>query len=321
MGPLRTAERPKSHKGRRFLENRESKINENQKRTLFLRNSSTSQKCMQAITDLNHLKKPEAVLYSKSRQDILPFEDPVPIEKMCHKIDASLFTLARHSKKKPNSLVCGRLFDGSVLDMFEFMVEDITPLSKFLGTLPEGKGNKPLLVFAGEEFDKTKTTQRLKNFLVDYFRGNVIDKLSLQGVKYVISFFLVGDVLNIMPYSIRLLKSGVNTPRVELLPSGPQMELKLCRSSLATDDLFRQSLKQPKESKIKKTKNVSIDPFHTKLGRVHMEKQDFSKLQLRKVKVYKTLDHPNAGLPPEVQEKMKEKGYESNDVILDSDDE
>lgn len=35
---------------------------------------------------------------------------------------------------------------------------------------------------------------------------------------------------------------------------------------------------------VKKTKNVSHDVFGTKLGRVHMQRQDFSKLQTRKIK-------------------------------------
>ncbi len=36
--------------------------------------------------------------------------------------------------------------------------------------------------------------------------------------------------------------------------------------------------------KIKNAKNVSRDVFGTKLGRVHMQRQDFSKLQIRKIK-------------------------------------
>ena len=35
---------------------------------------------------------------------------------------------------------------------------------------------------------------------------------------------------------------------------------------------------------VKKTKNVSFDQFGSKLGRVHMQRQDLSKLQTRKMK-------------------------------------
>ena len=35
---------------------------------------------------------------------------------------------------------------------------------------------------------------------------------------------------------------------------------------------------------IKKTKNVSSDPFGSTLGKLHMSRQDFTKLQTRKMK-------------------------------------
>ena len=38
---------------------------------------------------------------------------------------------------------------------------------------------------------------------------------------------------------------------------------------------------------IKKTKNIAHDPFRNKTGRIHMERQDYSKLQTRKVKGFK----------------------------------
>lgn len=40
---------------------------------------------------------------------------------------------------------------------------------------------------------------------------------------------------------------------------------------------------------VKKTKNISHDTFGTKFGRVHMQRQDFSKLQIRKMKGLKRL--------------------------------
>lgn len=324
MAPLRRIEQPKSHKGRKALLDREAKVSENQRRTVFLRSSSASFKSMQVLKDFYNLKKPEALLFARSKHDSDSFEDPSKIERLCVKQDASLFSLAKHSKKRPNSLLCGRLFNGQILDMFEFSIEDVKPLSNYLKTLYEGTGNKPVLVFAGEEFERTKDSVRLKNFLTDYFRGNMVDKLSLQGVKYVISFFLHNELLSIRPYTVQLLKSGVSTPRVELLESGPVVDMKVTRTKLATDDLYQQSLKQPKEATIKKQKNVSLDDFKNKLGRVHMERQDFKKLQLRKVRVYREIDEPNAGLPENARERMRKRKSTGNDpsgedMIVDSD--
>ncbi|XP_063719160.1 ribosome production factor 2 homolog [Symsagittifera roscoffensis] len=307
MAPLRRIEKPKSHKGRKFLLNREPKIVENEKFSLFFRCASTCTKSSELLADLHHLKKPHAVFYGKMKQELLPFEDPTPVEKFCRKNDASLFSLSRHSKKKPNALICGRLYNGNILDMFEFLVEDLKPVSNFLGNLPEGRGNKPLLVFAGDDFEKSKLTSRIRSFFVDYFRGIVTDKFSLQGVKSVISFFLIGDSIQMMPYAIKLAKSGVakdSAPRVDLVEIGPQVTLKVARSQLATDDLYQESLRKPKELMPSKRKNISMDEFNSQMGRVHMEKQDFSQLQLRKVKRYRHLEESNAGLPAEIREKL-----------------
>lgn len=51
---------------------------------------------------------------------------------------------------------------------------------------------------------------------------------------------------------------------------------------------------------VKKVKNVSHDTFGSKMGRVHMKRQDFSKLQTRKIKGLKrsrdTRDSANLAL-------------------------
>jgi len=43
------------------------------------------------------------------KNDILPFEDAVQIEKLLQKHDSSLFFFSSHSKKRPNNLVLGKL--------------------------------------------------------------------------------------------------------------------------------------------------------------------------------------------------------------------
>lgn len=68
------------------------------------------------------------------------------------------------SKKRPNSLVIGRMFDHQVLDMFEFGIEKFAPMEDFKGpkiTL----GFKPMLVFNGEPFSVDPEYMRLKCLL------------------------------------------------------------------------------------------------------------------------------------------------------------
>ena len=55
---------------------------------------------------------------------MLPFEDESSLEFLCQKNDAGLFVLANHNKKRPHNLTFGRIFDGHLLDMYEFGVED-----------------------------------------------------------------------------------------------------------------------------------------------------------------------------------------------------
>ena len=47
-----------------------------------------------------------------------------------------------------------------------------------------------------------------------------------------------------------LKKSGTRIPRIELVEIGPRMDLRIRRTKLATDDLFKQACKKPKELKV-----------------------------------------------------------------------
>lgn len=66
--------------------------------------------------------------------------------------------------------------------------------------------------------------------------------------------------------------------------SGPSIDFKLRRTKLAADDLYKEACKVPKESKPGVKKNISRDAFGSKMGRIHMGKQDINKLQTRKMK-------------------------------------
>ncbi|CAE7566604.1 RPF2 [Symbiodinium sp. CCMP2456] len=58
-----------------------------------------------------------------------PFEDSHKLEQLCKKFDHSLFAFGSSSKKRPARLILGRLFDGHLLDMQEFGVEDYKSMS------------------------------------------------------------------------------------------------------------------------------------------------------------------------------------------------
>jgi ribosome production factor 2 len=52
-------------------------------------------------------------------------------EFLSKKNDHSLFLFGFSSKKRPNSLVMGRMFDYQVMDMFEFGIHDFKPMEDF----------------------------------------------------------------------------------------------------------------------------------------------------------------------------------------------
>ena len=80
---------------------------------------STSDIVRGVLNDLHMLKKPQVTKLTK-KNNVSVFEDIIPVEKLCRKFDCTLFVLGSHSKKRPNNLVIGRMFDGSLLDMIEF---------------------------------------------------------------------------------------------------------------------------------------------------------------------------------------------------------
>ncbi|XP_061602533.1 ribosome production factor 2 homolog [Cololabis saira] len=274
--------KPKTKRSKRFLESRAPKLVEDVKKVMMMKGGNTSQTVTQALKDLYSLKKPHAVLYKK-KNITRPFEDSTSLEFFSKKSDSSLFLFGSHNKKRPNNLVFGRLFDFHVLDMIELGVEKFVALSEIkVSKCPEG--TKPMLVFAGDAFDQDVEHKRLKSLLIDFFRGPTVPAVRLAGLEHVLHFTAVDGKIYMRSYRSLLKKSGCRTPRIELEEIGPSFDFVLRRTHLASDDLYKLAHKQPKALKPKKKKNISHNFFGTKFGRVHMQKQDLSKLQTRKMK-------------------------------------
>jgi ribosome production factor 2 len=75
----------------------------------------------------------------------------------------------------------GRLFDGHLLDMFEFGVDPETKksLEDFSGE-KKGLGSKPLLLFNGDQWANEPTYKAIQNLFIDFFRvGGVLKPTSI----------------------------------------------------------------------------------------------------------------------------------------------
>uniref|UniRef100_A0A673H2Y5 Ribosome production factor 2 homolog n=1 Tax=Sinocyclocheilus rhinocerous TaxID=307959 RepID=A0A673H2Y5_9TELE len=199
------------------------------------------------------------------------------------KSDCSLFLFGSHNKKRPNNLIFGRMFDFHVLDMFELGIERFVSLRDVkTDTCPEG--TKPLLVFAGELFETDREHQRLRSLLTDFFCGPRVSAVRLAGLEHVLHFTALEGKIYLRSYKVLLKKSGCRTPRIQLQDMGPSFDFVMRRNHMASDDLYRTAHRQPRGVKPKKKKNISHDAFGTRLGRLHMQKQDLDKLQTRKMK-------------------------------------
>lgn len=204
------------------------------------------------------------------------------IKNECH-----LFLFGSTSKKRPNNLVLGRLYENELLDMVEMGIKSFKGLYDFKNE-KIGTCVKPCLVFNGPQWKQTDELRRLKSLLVDTFHRETVERIRLQGIEHVISFTVTDDMTVYMrSYKIQLKKSGEKTPRIELVEIGPSVDFSVRRTKIASEDLFKQSTKQPKQLKVVKKKNISRDGLGNTHGRVHIGRQNINKIQTRKVKALK----------------------------------
>ena len=274
----------KNARSARFLKNKLPKAKEDAKKALFIRGMKTNETIMSLLKDLNLLKKPQSIMFSR-KNDLRPFEDVSNVEFLCNKNNTGFFLLANHSKKRPQNLTIGRVFNENVLDMVEFGVEDYVPMSKFKNKfLP---GGKPCFIFEGAEFSQEEPYQTVQSMFLDLFRGETVDRINLAGLDRVCVVSVVDKKIYVRHYTTQYLQSGSKAPRLELAPTGPNFTLNVRRTQYANQTVLKQALRKPKTTQPRRKKNIAHDVFGEKVGRLHVEKQDLEKIQTRKVKALK----------------------------------
>jgi len=308
MAVVNRVVKPKTKRGKRALQAREPKAVENRKTALFVKGKNCSKLLTDCMKDINRLKRPATISYNR-KNDIRPFEDFSKLEWYGKKHDASLFMFGSHNKKRPHNMVIGRFFDYQMLDMIELGVEQYVALSEFKNSKISAS-IKPCLLFAGESFADAGNIemQRLKNLLIDFFRGPEVEQVRLAGVEHVIQFTSLEDKVFLRSYKILMKKSGQRTPRIELEEIGPSLDLKLRRTHIASQDLYKTACKQFKHARKEKTvKNISEDVFGTKLGRLHVQPQNITEIQTRKVRALKeSKEEKDAKIAKETEERRRQ---------------
>lgn len=255
------------------------------KRVMFVRGPSSSEVLGACVRDLAVLAAPHAVKYGR-KSEIRPFEDPASILFFSHKSDAALFAHTSSNKKRPSNLTLGRVFNGELLDMFEFGVEQFAAMHQFRSQ-KAAIGAKPCILLDGPEWENLEQLRLVGNFLVDFFQGTPVSKINLAGLDHVISLSARDGVVHFRHYAIALKKSGTSIPRVDLTEMGPRFDLRLRRSSIAAPDLRKESLRVPQQLRVAKRKNVTTNVFGEKIGRIHMPRQELGGMMNKKIKALK----------------------------------
>lgn len=213
---------------------------------LLLRGTTASELIQSVLTDLHALKKPGSIKFTK-KNDIRPFEDAAPLEFLSEKNDASLLVLGSHSKKRPHNLTVARTFDYKLFDLHEFGVDADTyrGLASLVGEKPR-VGMKPLLLFAGDVWDRDETMKAVRALWMDFFRGEAVASVDVEGLQYVLSFVAAEEgKFHVRGSMIRTKRSGQKLPRVEVDEAGPRLDLTVRRVQAPTEELLKEALKTP----------------------------------------------------------------------------
>jgi ribosome production factor 2 len=240
------------------------------------------------LKDLYTLKKPAAKQFTK-RNLTRPFEDPSSVEFLCRANDSSLFSYVSHSKKRPQNLVMGRLFDFQILDMIELSVDPLTfkSMADFEGTRQAVVriDSKPMFIFQGSEFESDPDLKTLKNLFLDYFRGQVLDKINIAGLDRVVVCTAHKSVVYFRHYGILLKTAGTKYPRVELDLVGPSMDLKIRRVRSGQADIRKLAMHTPRtRPNSAKRHNKEAGQFGSVQGRIHIGRQNLDDINLAKHK-------------------------------------
>lgn len=204
--------------------------------------------------------------------------------RLAVKNDCNHLFFGSTSKKRPDNLIIGRLYEQQVLDIVELAIKEFRELKEFKVEKISAHV-KPCIVFNGYKWKLTEELRRLRNILLDLFHKEPVDAIRLQGIEHVISFTVSDDLTIYMrSYKILLKKSGQKTPRIELEEIGPSANFSIRRTKIASKDLYKTALKKPAALRVTPKKNVTRDELGNVHGRVHVGKQDVKRLQTRKMK-------------------------------------
>jgi ribosome production factor 2 len=228
---------------------------------------------------------------------------------LTNKNNCNFFTFTHDNKRNPMTITFGLLFNHDFLDVFEFEVTNFIPIEYFKKNNEiEINFMKPIVIFQGEIFESDFNYERLKNFFFDYFKLFDVNNCVINELKkiVVISCDSKEKIVKIRNYEIKGEISEQNLKNfnnnfnnnnnnnnlnnnnnnfLNLIEIGPSIDLKEKKFILADDGVYKNSLKQPKQLKENKEKNIEKNKIlGIKRGRLHIDKQNLNAVSLKKYK-------------------------------------
>ena len=314
---------------------------------MLLHGAKCPQPVQTVLKTVHTLTKPDSLMLNKKNADIHPFENVESLEFLAGKNESGVVVFGTHSKKRPNNITVLRIYNSKVLDMVELLLLVPTDQSQLEPKLTIGVEMKPLILFAGSQWDDTSSSaqaalyQSLKSIMLDLFQGEEISSIDVAGLQYLL-MIAAGEsssnstdlndpaskpVLHLRWYRIRTMRSNSpKIPRVELDPIGPTFDFRVGRFQIADSSVMKDAMKhgrRPSEARTKK--NIETDLIGDKIGRVHLGKQDLSTLQTRKMKGLKRSrddleDHEETvGIDVEEDVVSQDEDMENGGVDIDGD--
>lgn len=356
--PLKAKTQHTKARVQRYLKSTEPQLRETFKTRLLLKGIKCSQSMQSVLQELRTMTTPHAKLLSKKNQIAsMEIDGQQSLEFLCQKNDAALLAVASHNKKRPNHLTLGRTYDRQILDLAELAVLRFKSMKDYGGGVPKKRiGSKPLILFVGDVWQQSLEYRNLQNLLVDFYRGDVVDKLVVSGLDHLMVF----TAAPLQPSSAAGLGTGLSegsagsstttassrtvvvhqrtyfcklkkvehsaTPAPLLIPCGPDMDFSLKRTQWAETDLYKASRKQPFALKAKKRKNQTTNVFGETMGRLHLEKQNVDKMHGRKSKALRraekiAAEEESAAIENDLEsERRQESGHRGTTPMDDSDD-
>ncbi|KAK8844943.1 rRNA-binding ribosome biosynthesis protein rpf2 [Tritrichomonas musculus] len=311
-----------THKGKRFLEEHGAKIQENRKKSLFIKGRKVSQDLNTFFEELAKFRYNEMVRYTKAN-DINPFEDYSEIEKYCKKNYCSLFTFFNSNYRRPMNVIFGRLFDYVMLEMYEFGVANFKT-SKELPKADIEPGTVPALIFQGDLWETEY--KPIRSMFMDFFVNDLKGTISEEQIQHALVFTIVEnevavaeapeqgndeavetteektelsskekkkakkkaniDFVSIAPILIRVrhyqVEQNKNGAGAVLNLVAPSFDLVPRRKMDPDETLMERALEKPKFDK--KKKNITKNELGEIHGRVFTPKQKTEKIIPRKFK-------------------------------------